>query len=65
MTLAQIGGTPKGGVCRLALTELDKQGRDLVISRAQELGMTVVIDKIGNVFMRRAGGGAYPERPRR
>ena len=55
MTLAQIGGTPKGGVCRLALTELDKQGRDLVISWAQELGMTVVIDKIGNVFMRRAG----------
>ena len=55
MTLAQIGGTPKGGVCRLALTELDKQGRDLVIAWAQELGMTVVIDKIGNVFMRRAG----------
>ena len=55
MTLAQIGGTPKGGVCRLALTELDKQGRDLVIASAQELGMTVVIDKIGNVFMRRAG----------
>ena len=65
MTLAQIGGTPKGGVCRLALTELDKQGRDLVISWAQELGMTVVIDKIGNVFMRHAGGGAYLERPRR
>ena len=55
MTLAQIGGTPKGGVCRLALTELDKQGRDLVVTWAQELGMTVVIDKIGNVFMRRAG----------
>ena len=32
MTLAQIGGTEKGGVCRLALTELDRQGRDLVSS---------------------------------
>ena len=30
MELARIGATPKGGVCRLALTELDKQGRDLV-----------------------------------
>ncbi|RUP24568.1 MAG: Zn-dependent hydrolase, partial [Curvibacter sp.] len=27
MTLARIGGTDKGGVCRLALTELDRQGR--------------------------------------
>jgi len=31
MDLAQIGATPKGGVCRLALTELDRQGRDLVV----------------------------------
>ena len=30
MELAQIGATPKGGVCRLALTDLDRQGRDLV-----------------------------------
>ena len=55
MRLAQIGATPKGGVCRLALTELDKQGRDLVTSWAREAGMTVTIDKIGNGFMRRAG----------
>ena len=26
MALAQIGATPKGGVCRLTLTDLDKQG---------------------------------------
>ena len=32
MELAQIGATPKGGVCRLALTDLDQQGRDLVVS---------------------------------
>ena len=55
MELAQIGATPKGGVCRLTLTDLDKQGRDLVLSWARDAGMTVTIDKIGNGFMRRAG----------
>lgn len=55
MELAQIGATPKGGVCRLTLTDLDKQGRDLVTRWAAEAGMTVTIDKIGNGFMRRPG----------
>lgn len=55
MELAQIGATPKGGVCRLTLTDLDKQGRDLVTRWAREAGMTVTIDKIGNGFMRRPG----------
>ena len=55
MTLAQIGATPKGGVCRLALTELDRQGRDLVSGWAREAGMSVTVDQIGNVFMRREG----------
>ena len=55
MELARIGATPKGGVCRLALTDLDRQGRDLVVGWAREAGMTVTIDKIGNGFMRRPG----------
>ncbi|MFZ6743298.1 Zn-dependent hydrolase [Undibacterium sp. JH2W] len=55
MELAQIGATQKGGVKRLALTDLDKQGRDLVVSWAKQAGLTVTIDQIGNVFMRRAG----------
>jgi N-carbamoyl-L-amino-acid hydrolase len=55
MELAQIGATPKGGVCRLTLTDLDKQGRDLVTRWAREAGMTVTIDQIGNAFMRRPG----------
>jgi len=55
MELAQIGATPKGGVCRLTLTDLDKQGRDLVSRWAAEAGMTVTIDKIGNGFLRRPG----------
>lgn len=53
MALARIGGTDKGGVCRLALTDLDRQGRDLVVGWAREAGMSVTVDQIGNVFMRR------------
>jgi N-carbamoyl-L-amino-acid hydrolase len=55
MDLAQIGATPKGGVCRIALTDLDRQGRDLVTRWAREAGMRVTVDQIGNVFMRRPG----------
>jgi N-carbamoyl-L-amino-acid hydrolase len=55
MELAKIGATPKGGVCRLTLTDLDKQGRDLVLAWAKQADLSVTIDKIGNGFMRRAG----------
>jgi beta-ureidopropionase / N-carbamoyl-L-amino-acid hydrolase len=61
MSLAQIGATAKGGVCRLALTELDKQGRDLVLSWAKAAGCSIRIDTVGNIFMRRAG--SEPDRP--
>ena len=55
MDLAQLGATPKGGVCRLALSDLDRQARDLVCDWARAEGMTVSVDQIGNIFMRRAG----------
>jgi N-carbamoyl-L-amino-acid hydrolase len=55
MELAQIGATPKGGVKRLALTDLDRQGRDLVVGWARDAGLSVTVDQIGNVFMRREG----------
>ncbi len=55
MTLAQIGATPKGGVKRLALTDLDKHGRDLVVQWAKAENLAITIDQIGNVFMRREG----------
>jgi N-carbamoyl-L-amino-acid hydrolase len=55
MELAKIGATEKGGVKRLTLTDLDKQGRDLVVGWAREAGMRITIDQIGNVFMRRDG----------
>jgi beta-ureidopropionase / N-carbamoyl-L-amino-acid hydrolase len=56
--LAAIGATPKGGVCRLALTELDAEGRGLVTRWAREAGCSVRVDAIGNIFMRREGSDA-------
>ena len=47
--LGAIGALPGGGVCRLALTDADKQGRDWTVARMRELGMTVTVDAIGNV----------------
>ncbi|WGS54277.1 Zn-dependent hydrolase [Paraburkholderia sp. D15] len=55
MQLAQLGATDKGGVCRLALTDLDRQARDLFIAWAKEIGCSVRVDAIGNIFARRAG----------
>ncbi|GGE65566.1 Zn-dependent hydrolase [Massilia psychrophila] len=55
MELAHIGATPKGGVKRLALTDLDRQGRDLVVGWGKKAGLAVTVDQIGNVFMRREG----------
>ncbi|OPK10189.1 MULTISPECIES: Zn-dependent hydrolase [Pseudomonas] len=60
MDLAQLGATAKGGVCRLALTDLDRQARDLFVRWCEEAGCTVSIDGIGNIFARRAGRN--PER---
>ncbi|MBD9666305.1 N-carbamoyl-L-amino-acid hydrolase [Variovorax paradoxus] len=55
MELAKLGATEKGGVCRIALTELDRQGRDLFSRWAREAGCEVRVDRIGNIFARRAG----------
>jgi len=55
MDLAKIGATPKGGVRRLALTDLDRQGRDLVVSWLRGAGTSVEIDGAGNIFAVRRG----------
>src|SRR5229473_2525569 len=55
MDLAQIGATPKGGVRRLALTDLDGQGRDLVVGWLKETGSRIEIDGAGNIFATRPG----------
>ena len=55
MEMGDIGGTEKGGCNRLAGTDLDKQARDLFVSWCKACGCTVDVDKIGNIFARRAG----------
>jgi len=53
--LAEIGAIAGGGVCRMALTDEDRQGRDLVVKWMHELGLEVTVDQIGNVIGIRAG----------
>ena len=55
MDLARLGATAKGGVCRLALTDLDRQARDLFVQWCEAAGCSVTVDAIGNIFARRAG----------
>ncbi|MCP3870052.1 MAG: Zn-dependent hydrolase [Gammaproteobacteria bacterium] len=57
-TLAGIGGIAGGGVCRLALSNEDRLGRDRVSGWMRELGLQVSIDRIGNVLGLRSGTGA-------
>ena len=47
METAAIGGTTKGGICRLTLTDLDRQVRDWFKARAEKLGCTVAVDDMG------------------
>jgi N-carbamoyl-L-amino-acid hydrolase len=55
MEMARIGATAKGGVNRLALTDLDRQSRDLFRRWCEEAGCTVTHDAMGNMFARRPG----------
>ena len=55
MEMAEIGTTEKGGCRRLALTDLDRQGRDLFVSWCREIGCGVEIDEMGNIFARKKG----------
>lgn len=55
MDMAEIGATPGGGVGRVALTDLDKAGRDLFAAWCRDAGLAVRIDRMGNMIGRRAG----------
>lgn len=55
METAQIGGTPKGGINRLTLTDLDRQIRDWFRRETEALGCTVTVDEVGNMFAVRPG----------
>ena len=58
--LGEVGGLEGGGVCRLALTEAERQGRDLVKGWMEAQGLAVQIDQIGNVWGVRAGACEGP-----
>lgn len=56
MQMGEIGAIENTTGCnRQALTEEDKQGRDLFVTWAKEAGCQIRVDKIGNIFARRAG----------
>ena len=58
---AAIGATEGGGLCRIALTDADRAGRDQLVAWMRELDLDVRVDRIGNVFGIRAGRtGAAP-----
>ena len=58
MVMAAIGATQRGGCNRQALTDEDKQGRDLFRNWCQDAGCTVSVDEMGNMFARRPGRNA-------
>ena len=58
--LARIGALASGGVCRLAFSEADKQGRDYIEARMRSLGLMVRVDRIGNILGVRPGANAGP-----
>lgn len=53
--LGEIGALEGGGVCRLALSDEDRQGRERVIGWMRELGLSVSVDAMGNLFGLRPG----------
>jgi beta-ureidopropionase / N-carbamoyl-L-amino-acid hydrolase len=59
-TMARIGATENGGVTRLALSEEDRQARDLLWQWMIEAGMTVKVDDFGNMTGRREGTEELP-----
>ena len=53
--LGAIGSTGDGGCARLALTDADRDGRDLVVSWMADLDLDVMIDGIGNIVATQRG----------
>jgi N-carbamoyl-L-amino-acid hydrolase len=56
----RIGALPGGGNCRLALSEEDRAGRDLLVRWMRDVSLTVTIDAIGNIFGVRRGRENLP-----
>jgi len=58
--LGRVGETPKGGLTRLALSDEDRRGRDLLVEWMRGAGLRVTVDRMGNIFGERAGRAALP-----
>jgi N-carbamoyl-L-amino-acid hydrolase len=58
--LGKIGETPRGGLTRVALTDDDRRGRDLMVRWMREAGLRVTVDQMGNIFGERAGAERLP-----
>lgn len=54
--MAKIGATEVGGVNRLALTDEDKIGRDLFSEWLKNIGLSVRVDDMGNLYGRYSNG---------
>jgi N-carbamoyl-L-amino-acid hydrolase len=55
METAQFGGTPKGGIKRLTVSDEDKRVRDWFKAECEKLGCSVQVDEVGNMFATRPG----------
>ncbi|HUF91161.1 MAG TPA: Zn-dependent hydrolase [Candidatus Limnocylindria bacterium] len=58
--LGRIGATERGGLTRLALSDEDRRGRDLLVQWMREAGLRVTVDQMGNIFGERAGSAPLP-----
>jgi N-carbamoyl-L-amino-acid hydrolase len=58
--LGRVGATPRGGLTRLALSDEDRQGRDLMVAWMRQAGLRVSVDQMGNIFGERAGQPGLP-----
>jgi N-carbamoyl-L-amino-acid hydrolase len=58
--LGRVGGTVNGGLNRVALTDDDRRGRDLLVGWMREAGLTVTVDQMGNILGLRAGTDNLP-----
>jgi beta-ureidopropionase / N-carbamoyl-L-amino-acid hydrolase len=58
--LGRIGATERGGLTRVALTDEDKRGRDLLVRWMREAGLRVTVDQMGNIFGERPGQAGQP-----
>jgi len=52
---ANIGKLSRGGICRLALTDEDKEMRNLYIQWLKDIGLEVRVDDYGNIYGRKEG----------